>query len=151
MLAMTDGELEDSHTVIQWLFPLKEKSQHSRSAPVLTDDDVDQTLSGVDEIVHLLDSYHRYLNFLGLEATTDEKGEVVVVEPAANAPFRFPQWLTKHNHNYLRITRVLKCLRIFGLENEATKLFDALKLIYKDAENAIGAVTFNFWKEAVGI
>jgi len=33
------------------------------------------------------------------------------------------KWLTKRNHNLLRITRIIRCLRIFGLETEATNFW----------------------------
>jgi Opioid growth factor receptor (OGFr) conserved region len=60
--------------------------------------------------------------------------------------------MTYSNHNHLRITRILKSLRLLGLEAEATAFFVCLADIYhvesgKDAPG-ISDETLTFWKAA---
>ena len=59
-----------------------------------------------------------------------------------------PQWLTPGNHNYLRLTRILKCLGLAGLEKEKSALKNALNVIYLQHGEVIGETTKKFWDEA---
>lgn len=72
---------------------------------------------------------------------------------AANFAERSKNWLTPANHNHLRITRILKSLRLLGLEPESAAFFRALAAIYPGqsaaANPAISATTFRFWQSAV--
>jgi len=48
------------------------------------------------------------------------------------APFfaeRAKNWVTPGNHNHLRITRVLKSLRLLGLEPETAGFFECLAFL----------------------
>jgi hypothetical protein len=61
-------------------------------------------------------------------------------------------WLHAGNHNHLRLTRMLRSLRVLGLEREAATLWDALRVLY-ERERAAGrrtitAETFAFWERA---
>ena len=53
-------------------------------------------------------------------------------------------WNKENDHNHLRITRIIRCLRILGLEAEAQALYEYLK------ENAVRASTTShlYWKRA---
>ena len=61
-------------------------------------------------------------------------------------------WLTSGNHNFLRITRILHCLNVMGLSQEATAFYNALQQIYTEdaakTRQVIGASTFGYWTEA---
>lgn len=58
------------------------------------------------------------------------------------------------NHNHLRITRILRCLSLLGLEREATAFFNCLSEIYEDEQDkpmpAISDEAMQYWREAVG-
>ncbi len=53
------------------------------------------------------------------------------------------------DHNYLRITRILKCLMTFGLEDEARAFYECLRRIYREDSDQIGDETFQYWTNAV--
>src|ERR1700677_3024014 len=67
---------------------------------------------------------------------------------------RRPVWLSRGNHNHLRITRILRCSSLLGLEAEAKAFFDCLSEICDDEQNkplpAISDETMLYWREAVG-
>ena len=54
-------------------------------------------------------------------------------------------WLTNFDHNHLRITRIIRSLRVLGLENVGTTFFEALE---EHAGNTINARSRSVWKKA---
>jgi hypothetical protein len=70
-----------------------------------------------------------------------------VVE-AANFAARAPQVWDYANHNWLRITRILKSVRLLGLEAESLALYAWLTAAYKKRRFPIPGDTFQFWTEA---
>jgi hypothetical protein len=56
------------------------------------------------------------------------------------------------NHNHLRLTRLLRSMRLLGLEREAESLWGALRHLYKGGKSggslSITDETFAFWKRA---
>src|ERR1019366_6849365 len=96
-------------------------------------------------------SFLRLMNFYGLEARS---GERITVTRAPNFATEATVWLSPGNHNHLRITRILRCLSLLGLEAEAKAFFDRLSEIYQDEQNkpvpAISDETMLYWREAVG-
>jgi hypothetical protein len=134
VLSWTDTELEDVHDYIQWLFPLPEKSMANPWAPVLDK----PTIHAFHNEARLQDAL-RGLKFA-------EKA----IEPAFNFETRAASWLTPANHNHLRLTRMLRSLRILGLEDEAQALWSALKTVHatEAGKNSISERTWNFWTRA---
>jgi hypothetical protein len=63
-------------------------------------------------------------------------------------------WLSPGNHNHLRITRILRCFSLLGLEAEAKAFFDCLSEIYENEQSrplpAISTETILYWRRAVG-
>jgi hypothetical protein len=61
-------------------------------------------------------------------------------------------WLHAGNHNHLRLTRMLRSLRVLGLEGEAAALWGALRVLYEREAPAgrrtITGETFAFWRRA---
>jgi hypothetical protein len=53
------------------------------------------------------------------------------------------------NHNWLRITRVLRSLWLLGMKKEALAFFERLETFYASRRFPIGNDTFEFWKKAV--
>ena len=144
MWGWTDDELEDRHDFIQWMFPLPEPSRFNPDAPLLTEDDIaafrnDEALRG-----HLLESFERILSFLGLSLTADGR---VVEAPHFSA--RAPDVWAAPNHNWLRITRILRSLALLGLEAQARALYDRLEAFFTGQRFPIPADTFRYWTEAV--
>jgi len=135
-----DARLESVHDFIQWMFPLAERSGANPAAPVLDDHTVREFRSRPELQETLRASFVRMLRFYGLELDSG------VVKRAAD--FRSKAWLTPGNHNHLRITRVLKSLRILGLEQDARAFFDCLAEIYASHRQAISPETFRYWQAA---
>ncbi|XP_077387004.1 opioid growth factor receptor-like protein 1 isoform X2 [Festucalex cinctus] len=101
--------LEYVHTFIQWLFPLEEPGMN-REARTLTKAEIERFLEEPIAKENLLKSYKLMLDFYGIELCNEETGQV---RRASNWRDRFES-LNRHTHNYLRITRILKCLGTLG-------------------------------------
>jgi hypothetical protein len=56
---------------------------------------------------------------------------------------------TMPNHNWLRITRILRSLTLLGLEREAQALYACLSDFYRTRRFPIPASTFRYWTGAV--
>jgi hypothetical protein len=89
------------------------------------------------------------LAFYGLELSEGR------VRRAASFGQKSANWLRPNNHNHLRITRILKCLRLLGREEESRAFFDCLADIYASERRkprpAITERTFEFWQHACGL
>ena len=124
-------DLECVHDYIQWLFPLPEKSTFNVDAP-LVDEEVIQAFQTDRRLrQNLLKSFVVMLHFYGLQCERKE-AEKVVVSRSENYPIRKSEWLWMFDHNYLRITRILKCLMTLGLEEEARAFYECLWQIYRE-------------------
>jgi hypothetical protein len=144
ILRWPDDRLESVHDFIQWMFPLTESSPVNPDAPVLDADTIVEIRSTPSLQHAVRSSWLRMLDFYGLEASGER------VEQAAEFEAKSRNWLRANNHNHLRITRILKCLRLCGLEREARAFFERLAHIYeREGADAITKTTFRFWKEAV--
>jgi hypothetical protein len=143
ILQQDDLWLERTHDYIQWLFPLKEPSRVNPDAPL-----VDLSTAKAfqeDELLrlHLMASYLRMLRFYGLRRMED--GEVV---KGANWDVRKTNWFTNDSHNSLRITRILKCLRLLGLRAEAGHFQRALaRLCLEEPDAGISSTSQGFWRQ----
>jgi len=140
--------LEDVHDYIQWLFPLAEKSSFNPDAPLL--DVLQMEAFRTDERLKakVIRSFKLMLSFYGLRC--DETDQRVTISTSGEFPQRKRIWLNNGNHNYLRITRILTSLRLLGLGQYAQALFDFLDRLYREESGRIGAVTYAYWKQAVG-
>jgi hypothetical protein len=142
ILNFTHQQQEAIHDYIQWLFPLQEPSAFNPQAPVLSPQDI-QTFRGSEVLrKQLLEALQKMLAFYGLEI----QGSRIVRSAAWE---QSKGWLTPHNHNYLRITRILTCLGLLGLEDYARAFFVALQGVYQDYGGRIGPETWGFWAGAV--
>jgi Opioid growth factor receptor (OGFr) conserved region len=145
-----DDQLEKVHDYIQWLFPLTEQSGFNVAAPVLNRESIQVFRTRPELQEKLRASFLCMMNFYGLVARLDER---VAVTRAPSFATKAPVWLSPGNHNHLRITRILKCLNVLGLESEAKALFACLSEIYEDERDkelpAISDETMCYWTEAV--
>lgn len=141
-------KLEHKHDYIQWLFPLKERSRFNRKAPILNDEIIQEFLTNTILRIHLLKSLKVMLGFYGLECLNPDSENIEISRSDVYSE-RKQEWINLGNHNYLRLTRILTCLKLLGLENYAEALFECLEKIYKEESRRIGSETFNYWKNAV--
>lgn len=58
-------------------------------------------------------------------------------------------WCIRFDHNHLRITRILRCLRVLGLQTECDAFYVALKSVYNDPAIPISSRTMMYWTRAV--
>ncbi|XP_054456051.1 opioid growth factor receptor-like protein 1 [Anoplopoma fimbria] len=103
-------KLEHNHTYIQWLFPLREQGLNFY-AHELTQDEIKEFQSTREAKRRFLAAYSLMLDFYGIKLL-DKSGNVA---RASNWQERF-QHLNESQHNYLRITRILKSLGELGYE-----------------------------------
>jgi len=120
-------ELEGVHDYIQWLFPLAERSAFNPDAPVLDA----ATIARFKSDATIRRNMQRSLAMM-------------------RGFYEDPEWLSPGNHNYLRLTRILKSLSLVGLDGEARQLLAWLEEIYKTHAPVIGTRTLDFWRRAVG-
>jgi hypothetical protein len=66
-----------------------------------------------------------------------------------NFPRNSRNWAIRSDHNHLRITRILRCLRVLGLQTESDAFFAALKRVFEDPEIRISETSMRFWRRAV--
>ena len=126
-----DARLENVHDFIQWMFPLTEPSPVNPEAPVLDPETIREIRSRPEVQQNIRASLERMRGFYE----------------------RSGYWITPGNHNHLRITRILKSLRLMGLDPEAEAFFTWLSEIFH-AEHSktrpgITARSFDFWTSAM--
>lgn len=141
---LSDLELEYNHDFIQWLFPLKELSRFNHDAPFLSDKDIWYFQNSSLLRSAMLISFEKMLGFYGLflegNVIKQFKHDVELQET----------WINYGNHNYLRITRILKCLTLCGLKNYALIFYDALIKLHEKFPQDIEEFSVDFWTKAVG-
>lgn len=147
ILSWNDEKLEDVHDYIQWLFPLKDRSAFNPSAPILSKDDIATFRNHSKINQKLLLSLARLINFYGFMATW-ENGTYRIVK-SKDFQQKSYNWLMRYNHNFLRITRILKALVLLGAEKHAKVFLKALEDVYKDNSKVIGQKTLGYWRKAV--
>jgi hypothetical protein len=144
ILSWNDDGLEAVHDFIQWLFPLPEASRFNPDAPLLTSDDIAAFHREPRLQANLARSFDRILCFLGLQRTDDKVAEGPTFEHRRRNVWDCP------NHNWLRISRILRSLTLLGRDREALMLFDWVEKEYLRRRFPIPSETYAFWKTAVG-
>ena len=138
--------LERHHDYIQWLFPLQEPSAANPDAPLLTSSDIAAFAADESLRAALLRSFRRMLEFYSLELVED--GDTVTVTQGDFFDEYSRIWLTPGNHNFLRISRMLRSMSLLGLNEYARAFLTQLEEIYADHESIIGATTLGYWRRA---
>ena len=144
VLAWDDDALEWAHDWVQWLFPLPEPSRFNRDAPLPTEEDMAAFRSDLFLRANLLKSFERFLAFLGLQMTAD--GQVV---EGGNLAARIGDVWAFPNHNWMRISRVLRSLNLLGLAAEGRSLYEGLVALHRRRRFPLTLDTFQHWTEAV--
>ncbi len=117
-----DDEIEYNHDFIQLIFPLDKPSQAVFNNIFLkTYEDI--ILIKEDKIIqnNILKSKDWFLEFLK----------------------RNNQWKSYSDHNQLRITRVIECLRLLISDNEADLFYEQIKSMI--GKERINETTLHFW------
>lgn len=139
--AFSNEELESVHDYIQWLFPLTERSAFNPGAPLLDVETIDRfrdpVLSkNVDRSLRVM------LDFYGLAIA----GHEILRVPTFGERSR--NWLSPQNHNFLRLTRILKSLILLGHDDRARQLLACLEGIAAKSPGTIGETTLQYWRTA---
>lgn len=138
--ALDHARMEYYHDFIQWLFPLRQPSAYNPGAPLLTEADIAAFRTRPELRENLGRSFLAFLAFLGLEY---REGDVREAEGRTERRKLF----TIPNHNWLRITRVLLCLKTLGLDEECRAFFAYLEGVYQ-RRAGVTAETFAYWQDA---
>lgn len=86
------------------------------------------------------------LTFYGFKLHVDGVNETIVQGNNFDRASR--NWVTRFNHNHLRITRIIRCLRVLGLEQQAAAFFIALEKVCKGNGQRISAKSREYWTKA---
>lgn len=113
ILAASDLWLESTHDYVQWLFPLGVASAYNPHAPILDQFSVHAFAESEVLRIQQRRAFTRMMRFYGLDVEEDIDAGVLMeiyVDRADNFDQRGGLWITSGNHNYMRITRILKSL-----------------------------------------
>lgn len=124
LLHLSDEEFESNHGFIQWAFPSNEKSYHNFTAPTL-DLESAMVLAEDQEFVTFLENMTvRFLEFL----------------------HRNRHWVKAHDHNHLRISRVLKSIRLLHSYELASWFYQRV-LEFAGEAPVIMPKAYSIWQE----
>ena len=129
VLGFSNDELEAVHDYIQWLFPLPTRSAAQPHSPVLTSAEIEAIRTDVRAVATLKVATERMLRF-----------------------YRETRWwLTSHDHNHLRITRILHSLRLLVGPEEAEAFYMAILALNEEAGAPVNTRSLHYWAEAAGV
>ena len=121
----SDIQIEGNHDFIQIIFPLNKKSHSSFHGYYLDNDHLVNELKKNSQIKeNILKSSKWFLSFLK----------------------RNSHWQSRYDHNQLRITRIIECLRLLVGDDEADTFYKSVLELCK--ENKINKTTLGFWENA---
>ena len=115
--------LEHMHNYIQWIFPSFRQSDFKTMAPPINPSEHQKLLDSYDACYNFIVNYIIILDFYGFSIISED-GDLTLNE---NYMERFENVIA-HNHNNLRISRILNSLNIMGLNHFAKKFIAALKM-----------------------
>jgi hypothetical protein len=143
------GGLEQHHDFIQWLFPLSETSPHNTDAPLLTDAEREIIRGNEGLRANMRTSLEVMSEFYHFTVTSRTDTQAMSITPRADFLTHRPHWLAPGNHNYLRISRILRSLFLVGMDEERMAFMRALEFVYAsniDCANRIGERTLFTWR-----
>ena len=122
--AFDDRQIERTHDYIQWLFPTVKPSQSNFSAPTLSEADIRRLREGGTAASNILKSQEWFLSFL----------------------LRQNSWVSAYDHNHLRISRVIECLGIVGLDHRA--FLEKVMASHPNIDQIVSQRSQNYWISA---
>jgi hypothetical protein len=139
----SDEELEYHHDFIQWLFPLEVPSPVNPGAPALDDASRQEFLHNNDLRNRLIRSLEVLLGFYGLVRLGPGQ-----IQRGTQFRERAPDWVRPGNHNHLRLTRIMHCLWLCGIKDDATSLLSCLQGIAHEMPWGVTSETLGYWEAA---
>lgn len=128
VLGFPDRDLEAVHDYIQWLFPLPTRSAAQPQSPILTKAEIVAIRADPRAVDTLKAATERMLHFYGGTRW----------------------WLSSHDHNHLRITRILHSLRLLIGSDEAKAFHKAILALNEAAGAPVNTRSLHYWAEAAG-
>ena len=124
----SDEDIEYTHDFIQLLFPLNEKSNAISNGIYLDSNKAILSIKANKLATeNIVKSSKWFLSFLA----------------------RNSHWKRKHDHNYLRITRIIKSLRLLVSDQEANKFYESfMQLVDENLKSKINLTTLTYWENA---
>lgn len=147
ILSWDDARLESMHNYIQWLFPLKKRSNPNPIAPCLDNATIRKFQGDAMLKNQVLRSFRRMLTFYGLQMDEVTK----VITRASNFNGRSAVWLTDSlgHHNFLRITRIIHSMDLLGLPDYSRSFFLIMQDIERnEGQGYISDETLGIWQRA---
>ena len=126
ILKFSDAQVESIHDFIQWVFPLNEPSGASADAPILEPGEVALIRKSSLAAHNLNESVQWFCAFLK----------------------RNDGWRVAHDHNHLRITRMIKSVRLLHGEPAANALRDKVLALAEASKDKISATSLEYWRQA---
>lgn len=139
----SNGELESTHDYIQWLFPLDELSAYNKVAPVLDPRTINVFKTSTQIQSNLHSSLQCMLRFYGFQINDG------IICPGSNFQDRTLEWVTPNNHNFLRVSRILRSLSLLYSVSIAEHWLKELKKLSDDQLAVIGTDSIRYWENAV--
>ncbi len=128
VLAFDDARIEAVHDFIQWLFPLAERSRAVPGAPVLGEAEAAAIRGDPQAQAGLRAGLQRMARFYaGTEG-----------------------WLTGHDHNHLRITRIIAAARDLLGPGDAAAFHAGIMARVTAAGGAVNRDSLRYWRAALG-
>eukprot|EP01062_Namystynia_karyoxenos_P052099 TRINITY_DN4138_c1_g4_i1.p2 TRINITY_DN4138_c1_g4~~TRINITY_DN4138_c1_g4_i1.p2 ORF type:complete len:182 (+),score=53.95 TRINITY_DN4138_c1_g4_i1:407-952(+) len=137
--------LERTHHYIQFMFPKKDGGVAGAHAPLLTDEDIAVLVGDQSCTRRLLQAYELIIDFWGFERDGDAG-----LRRKPDSEERFEN-ITAHDHNYLRITRVVRSLTLLRQRPLAVQLVEAfLDAVVDGSLPGAGNSCVTYWIPALG-
>lgn len=118
--------LERHHDFIQWLFPLPEPSNAVPGSPILTASDIAAIAASDLAQANLSISTELMLTFYR----------------------RSTHWLAASDHNHLRITRIIKSLRLLAGAEAANSFRNEIFEMASTDSATVSATSLGYWRAA---
>lgn len=140
VLNWSDDQLENSHDFIQWLFPLPEESKAVPFAPVMSEEARQQIIDSSACQLGLLNATIRMTRFYGIPLQPYDGCNLF--------GHKIARWCDHRNHNFLRMTRILRSLSLLGKKALAEEIFTFISDEIHPNYMAVD-VAMDFWTEAI--
>ena len=127
VLAFSDNDLEHIHDFVQWLFPLPERSRAQPQSPVLTTDEItairasSKAQANLDRATRRMTAFYRQND----------------------------HWLRPHDHNHLRITRIIRSLALLHSKKAAQGFLSVIEGRVEAAGNPVNSLSREYWLRAL--
>nr|POE62277.1 opioid growth factor receptor [Quercus suber] len=152
ILQWNASRLETRHDYIQHLFPLPEPSPFNSSATTLTKPVRDEFLARPELRRNLLRAFNCMCLFYGFSPVFQEHdvapGKLEALPRGVDFARLAHSWARHFDHNHLRMTRIIRSIRILGLEAEARLFYEALVRENAQLGSVINQRSLGLWRHA---